>query len=59
MVPFVFNPAWNNWVYTLYGAANSGFVDNDGKAQLWINQPELKNALMALNRWSREGYMLA
>lgn len=59
VVPFVFNPAWNNWVYTLYGAANGGFVDHDGRAQLWINQPELKNALMTLNRWYREGYMLA
>lgn len=59
VTPYTFNPQWNNWVYTLYGAANGGFVDNDGKAQLWINQPELKTALMTLNKWYREGYMLA
>lgn len=58
VVPYTFNPQWNNWVYALYGAANSGFVDHEGKAQLWINQPELKNALMTLNRWYREGYLL-
>lgn len=59
VTPYTFNPTWNNWVYALYGAANSGFVDKDGRAQLWINQPELKNALMTLNRWCRNGYLLA
>ncbi len=58
VVPYIFNPQWNNWVYSLYGAAQAGFVDQDGKALLWIHQPELKNALMTLNRWYREGYMV-
>jgi len=59
VTPYILNPTWNNWVYSLYGAAQSGFVDVDGQAVLWINQPELKEALLTLNRWYRNGYMTA
>lgn len=57
VIPFVFNPIQSSWMYALYGGADGGFVDNDGKAQLWINSPKLKNAMMKLNEWHRKGYM--
>jgi len=60
VTPYIFGSEWQNDRYmdALYGCAVDGFVDNDGQAQLWINQPQRKDMLLKLNEWYRKGYIL-
>jgi putative aldouronate transport system substrate-binding protein len=60
VTPYIFGSEWGNDRYmdALFGCAVNGFVDNGGKAQLWINQPQRKDMLLKLNEWFRKGYLL-
>lgn len=41
-----------------YGAGLEGFVDVDGKAQVYIYHKNLEDALLKMNEWYRKGYIL-
>lgn len=58
--PYIISPldGYPRFHEVLYGAARSGFVEQDGQSKVYIYDKNLKPALLKMNEWYRKGYIL-
>jgi len=59
MIPFIYSGHNNAFMQTLVGATHdmTGFIDVDGELYLFLQDPNMKEYYMLMNKWYRNGWM--